>query len=86
VKSGQVRSAWVWYYIHIKIIIFSAGMFSIGVLIIFLLSLIGVQLAKVDQKIIEDILLEAQHELDQERSGNEFDSIPGHVQFVNSER
>jgi hypothetical protein len=61
-------------------------MFSIGVLIIFLLSLIGVQLAKVDQKIIEDILLEAQHELDQERSGNEFDSIPGHVQFVNSER
>jgi hypothetical protein len=60
-------------------------MFSKSVLI-FLLSLVSVQLAKVDQKIIERSIIEAQHELEEERSGNGFDSIPGHVHFVNSER
>jgi hypothetical protein len=48
--------------------------------------LVSVQLAKVDEKIIERIIIEAQRELEEERSGNGFDSIPGHVQFINSER
>ena len=54
--------------------------------LVFLLSLALVQLAKGDEETIKEVLLEAQQELDEENSGGTFDSIPGHIHFVNSER
>ncbi len=65
---------------------FSTEMFLKGGLIVGLFLVSFVDLLKVDEKLVQDVLLEVQRQLEEQKSESSLEAIPGHSQFINNKR